>query len=213
MSLLQLMVQPEMREGIKAAITHNLEGMNIACYYGCALVRPTGVCDFDDPENPQSMDELLALTGAECVDWGFKTECCGASYQIISPADARQLIENIMQDAAAHGANAIAMACPLCMVNLDLREREINAHRSEPFDLPCYFFTELLGMAMGGSPEALGITKHFWPAADLVQRHCAPRPPEPAANAAGDEPAAPAPAATPKPAAPAAPTAKEEVAQ
>jgi heterodisulfide reductase subunit B len=173
MSFLEIMALPENREAIASALTSSLHGLRVASYYGCALVRPPEVCKFDDPENPQSMDELMAIAGAEPVDWAFKTECCGASHQISEPKGARRLIERIFEDAAANDTEAIVTACPLCMLNLDLREREINARRAAvgkvPFNIPVYYFTELLGVAMGGSMKQLGIDRHFWPAEETAR--------------------------------------------
>jgi heterodisulfide reductase subunit B len=174
MSFLEIMAQPDNREAIAAALTSNLHGLKVASYYGCALVRPPEVCGFDDPENPRSMDDLMGLTGAESVDWAFKTECCGASHQISEPKGARRLIERIFEDAAANGAEAIVTACPLCMLNLDMREQELNAKRTAvgktPFNIPVYYFTELLGIAMGGNMKQLGIDRHFWPAEDTARK-------------------------------------------
>jgi heterodisulfide reductase subunit B len=172
-SFLEIMALPENKEAIAAALTSSLHGLKVASYYGCALVRPPKVCKFDDPENPQSMDELMVIAGAEPVDWAFKTECCGASHQISEPKGARRLIERIFEDAAANGAEAIATACPLCMLNLDMREQELNARRvaegKAPFNIPVYYFTELLGVAMGGDMKQLGIDRHFWPAEDTAR--------------------------------------------
>ncbi|MCL2825961.1 MAG: heterodisulfide reductase-related iron-sulfur binding cluster, partial [Eggerthellaceae bacterium] len=75
LSFLEVMVQPEAKEAIKAALTSTLKGLKVACYYGCALVRPAEVCNFDDVENPQSMDDLMREAGAEPLNWGFKVEC------------------------------------------------------------------------------------------------------------------------------------------
>jgi heterodisulfide reductase subunit B len=173
-SFLEIMSLPENREAIAAARTASLEGLRVASYYGCALVRPAEVCRFDDVENPQSMDTLMEIAGAEPVEWAFKTECCGASHQMTEPHGARRLIERIFVDAAANGAEAIATACPLCMLNLDMRQKEINAQRvaagAEPFSIPIYYFTELLGLALGGAVEQLGIDKHFWPATEVARR-------------------------------------------
>lgn len=172
LSILELLVQPELQQRLQQGIVANLSGLRVACYYGCALVRPADVCKFDDPENPQSMDQLMAMIGAEPVGWAFKTECCGASHQISQPKGARRLIERIFEDARANGAEAIATACPLCQLNLDMREAEINRGRdaAAAFDLPVYYFTELLGLALGGQPQQLGINKHFWPAAAAAGR-------------------------------------------
>jgi len=172
-SFLEVMAQPEVSEQIAGQLTNSLNGLKVASYYGCALVRPVDVTQFDDPENPQSMDKLMELAGAEPVDWAYKTECCGASHQISEPKGARLLVERIFADAAANGAEAIACACPLCLLNLDLREKELNQQRQAagqpPLDIPVYYFTELLGAALGGTAKQLGIDRHFWPAVQLLQ--------------------------------------------
>ncbi|MDR1712587.1 MAG: CoB--CoM heterodisulfide reductase iron-sulfur subunit B family protein [Coriobacteriales bacterium] len=214
-SFLEVMAQPEVSEQIASQLTTGLNGLKVASYYGCALVRPADVTQFEDPENPQSMDRLMELAGAEAISWAYKTECCGASHQISEPKGARLLVERIFADAAANGAEAIACACPLCLLNLDLREAEINATRQargeQPFDIPIYYFTELLGAAMGGSAKQLGIDRHFWPAEALVQRAVSPSPAEPVLDDAGLKPdSADAPAAAPTAAPMAAPMATPE---
>ena len=182
-SFLEIMSLPENKTAIENALTTSLHGLKVACYYGCALVRPPKVCQFDDPEYPQSMDTLMRLVGAEPIDWGFKVECCGASHQISEPKASRPLIENIFQDAAINGAEAIITACPLCDLNLDLREKEINASRAaagkSTFDIPVYYFTELLGLAMGGTPKQLGIDRHFWPTDKSLQKATTKSPTQP----------------------------------
>jgi heterodisulfide reductase subunit B len=169
-SILEVLARDELSERLRDRLGdggRQLEDLKIACYYGCALVRPPEITNFDDPENPQSMETLLRLGGAQTIDWAFKTECCGASHQITTPRTGRDLLERIFADAAANGANAIATACPLCMLNLDMREAEINRGRlargEQPFDIPVYYFTEILGLALGGAPEQLGLNRHFWP--------------------------------------------------
>ena len=136
------------------------------------MVRPADVCECDNAEDPQEMDEIMELIGAEPVDWAFKTECCGAAQQMTIPNQAKPMIERIFQNAAANGADCIVTSCPLCMLNLDMREAEINRARvaegKEPFDIPCYYFTELIGLAFGASPDEVGIGIHFHPAKTLL---------------------------------------------
>jgi heterodisulfide reductase subunit B len=196
-SFLELMSAPETAEIIHNAIiagNKSLDGLKVACYYGCALVRPNAVTRFDDVENPQSMDNLMALAGAEPVEWAFKTECCGASHQMTEPKAARQLIERIFADAAANGAEVIVSACPLCMLNLDMRESEINKQRSAAgkptLDLPVFYFTELLGLVLGGGLKELGINRHFHPATRISER-VATRTQEAAPQEAAPQEAAP----------------------
>ena len=171
-SLLEAFDDDEVRQAISQKVVRKLRTLKVACYYGCAMVRPAGICNFDDPEDPQSMDDLMRLIGAEPVDWAFKTECCGAAQQMAVPRQARPMIERIFENAVANGADCIVTSCPLCMLNLDMREAEINRSRKirgeEPFDIPCYYFTELIGLAFGGTVEELGIDIHFHPAELLL---------------------------------------------
>jgi len=167
-SLLEAFVSDDVREAIAEKVVRKLRCLKVACYYGCAMVRPEGVCDFDDPEDPTSMDDLMELIGAEPVDWAYKTECCGAAQQMVVPKQAKPMVERIFENAQANGADCIVTSCPLCMLNLDMREAEINAARvaagKEPFDIPCYYFTELIGLAFGAEPAEVGIDVHFHPA-------------------------------------------------
>ena len=164
----------EVRQKLSAAVTHPLNGLKVACYYGCLLVRPREVTTFDDEENPTSMEGVLELVGCQPVDWAHKTMCCGASHHVARPDAAKPLSEEILANAQANGAEAIACACPLCWLNLDMREAEVNKQRlacgQAPLDLPVYFFTELLARALGASDAEAGLTHHFHEAASTVQR-------------------------------------------
>ena len=120
-SLLEAFVADDVREAIAAKVTKKLRCLKVACYYGCAMVRPAEVCNFDDVEDPQSMEGLMELIGAEPVDWAFKTECCGAAQQMAVPVQAKPMIERIFENAQANGADCIVTSCPLCMLNLDMR--------------------------------------------------------------------------------------------
>lgn len=165
-------LDPDVAAAVRGRVIAPLQGLKVACYYGCMLVRPRELCSFDDAECPTSMEQVVALSGAECVDWSFKTECCGASHQVSMAKHTRPLIARLFEAAAANGADAIACACPLCMPNLDMREAEVNRARREAgapaFDIPVYYFTELLASALGALPEESGVARHFHPAARQV---------------------------------------------
>ena len=171
-SLLEAMSDEETIKMVKATVMKPLRGLKAACYYGCTLVRPEYEGSFDDPENPQSMDNMMRAIGAEPVDWAFKTECCSGSQAVAMPGASKVLIERIFQNAVANGAECIVTTCPLCQLNLDMREAEINKSRIarglEPFDIPCYYFTELVGAAQGGRADELGIDLHFHPAWEFL---------------------------------------------
>lgn len=164
LTLMDVLSTEEGLAACKQAIVRPLTGLKVACYYGCLTSRPQSVTGVGNIESPQIMEQLVALTGAECVDWDYKTECCGGSHQVDAPAQARPLVERIFRNAKANGARAMVTACPMCHLNLDMREEEINQKMGTAFDLPVYQFTELLAVSMGASATDIGLQKHFYPA-------------------------------------------------
>ena len=148
-------------EELKDRIEKPLEGLKVACYYGCLLARPREIVDFDDPEDPVLMDKLLELAGAEAVEWPYKTECCGMSFALSKPEIAMRLSGDILEAAKESGAECIAVGCPLCQANLDLRQREIERARGLELDLPIFYFTQLLGLALGVPPAELELERHM----------------------------------------------------
>lgn len=168
-SLLEVMTTPDAIEHIANRAIKPLNGMKIACYYGCGQVRPEAVTRFDNAENPTRMEALLDAMGAECIDWSFKTECCGSSNHVISPKAARSAVERILRNAQANGAECIVTSCPLCWMNIDMREEKINKEFGTSYNLPVYYFTELLALALGATPEQAGLPRHFVPACDYVR--------------------------------------------
>jgi heterodisulfide reductase subunit B len=134
-----------------------LAGLRVACYYGCLLTRPPEIVAFDNPEHPSSMDELVAAAGAEPVPWPFKTECCGASLSMSQSAVVCRLSHRLLSMARQAGAECLAVACPLCQVNLDLRQADaVKAHGPIP-PTPVLYITQLLGLALGLSFADLGL--------------------------------------------------------
>ncbi len=155
--LLEILVNDYGTAKIAEAVTQPLKGMKVVSYYGCLLTRPPGVTQFDDPENPQLMDRVIKAAGAEVIDWPHKTECCGAGYGITDVSIVKQLSREILGMAKAAGADAIATACPLCQLNLDLRQGAIEQDSGEQFSMPVFYFTQLLGLALGLPRKQLGL--------------------------------------------------------
>ncbi|MGA2326358.1 MAG: CoB--CoM heterodisulfide reductase iron-sulfur subunit B family protein [Bryobacteraceae bacterium] len=147
--LLEILCRDIGRSRIAAAIRRPLTGLKVACYYGCLLARPPEVTNFDDAENPTLMDQLLETAGATAIDWPHKTECCGAGYSITDVSIVLKLSSEILSMAKVAGADCIATACPLCQLNLDLRQKDIEARFGRRYNLPVFYFTQLLGLAMG----------------------------------------------------------------
>jgi heterodisulfide reductase subunit B len=168
-SLLDVYSTPEAISAIRSAVVKPLSGLKAACYYGCLYSRPPQITGAANSEDPQAMDELVALSGATSVDWAFKTECCGAGRHVDLPDQSRPLLYRIFKNARANGAQALVTACPMCMMNLDMRQGAVNMAYGENFDLPVYFLTELLAVAMGAGFKECGVLSHFHPAKKLLQ--------------------------------------------
>lgn len=147
-------------EEIKNKVVRPLADLKVASYYGCLLVRPIKF-GYDDPEDPQSMERLTEALGATPVDWAYKVECCGATHATGNPKIGLKLIADVLNDAKDNGAECIITACPLCFINLDMHQSDVSLRSGGKVNLPVFYFTELMGLAMGYSPQELGINKHF----------------------------------------------------
>jgi heterodisulfide reductase subunit B len=146
-------------EKIKKSIKHSLNGLKVACYYGCLLVRPNEVTKLDDPENPTFLDKLVTSLGAESLDWPHKVECCGGGLSMSRTDIVVSLTDSILEMARASGAQCIAVACPMCQINLDLRQLDIKKQTGKSYDMPIVYVTQLLGLCLGVPPEKLGFNK------------------------------------------------------
>lgn len=145
---------------IKEKITRSLKGLKVACYYGCALVRPASEMNFDDPENPGIMDDLVRALGAETVEHPNKTTCCG-SYQVLHDDSlVMQRVRDILGSAADRGAQAIVTSCPLCQSNLDRLQEKILQEDACFRLIPVLYFTQLLVAALEIPRESLGLEQH-----------------------------------------------------
>ena len=159
--LLEILLGDLGLETIKTKISRSLKGLKVASYYGCLLVRPNEITKFDDPENPTSMDRLITVLGGESIDWPHKVECCGGGLSLTRTDVVVKLSDNIIGMAQAAGADCIAVACPMCQVNLDLRQSDIARKTGRNYKMPIMYITQLLGMCLGISKAELGFEKHM----------------------------------------------------
>ncbi|MCG2770051.1 MAG: CoB--CoM heterodisulfide reductase iron-sulfur subunit B family protein [Anaerolineae bacterium] len=158
--LLEIIIDEYGLDTLREKVSTDLGQLRVASYYGCLLTRPPEVTQFDDPENPTSMDELVTALGAKAVAWPYKTECCGASLALTARTDvALKLVHDILDMAVGADAECIMVACPLCQANLDMRQAQINRRYGTEFNLPILYFTQLIGLAMAMSPGELGLSK------------------------------------------------------
>lgn len=139
----------------------DLSNLKAACYYGCLLVRPAEIVNFDDEENPKTMEEVVKAAGAQTVDWNYKIECCGASHSIAHTDIVEKLSKKILDDAVSHGADVIITACPMCHSNLDMRQKNIIKHNPVHKVIPVLYLSQLVGIALGISYKNLGLNLHY----------------------------------------------------
>ncbi len=156
-------IQPRINPG-------RLKGLRVACYYGCLLVRPPKLLKYDDPEQPTSMDEIVRKLGVEPVDWEFRTECCGGGFTVCNEEAVLELSNKIIEDARDNGAQAIVVACQMCQINLDMRQRAIEKKYDVIYQMPIIYLPQLVGLAMGIKPKDLGLTLHFVPTKSITTK-------------------------------------------
>lgn len=153
-------------EETRKRVKRPLAGLKLVSYYGCFLVRPPKVTHFDDPENPQSMDILMDALGADVLDWSSKVDCCGGSLSLTRRDIVVRLVSEIAAQARGVGAEAIVTACPLCMSNLESRQKPDGEKA-----LPIFYFSELIGLAFGVSEAKGWFKKHLVNPVDLLASH------------------------------------------
>jgi heterodisulfide reductase subunit B len=168
-STLQVIYEDVGPDAVASKVTTVLPDLKAACYYGCILNRPPRLAAFDDPENPVSMDRLLAACGVDVRDFAFKTECCGAAFGVPKKEMVLRLTHKVLTMVEDCGANCVVVACPLCQQNLDLRQAQVNRAMGSSFSIPILYFSQVLGLAFGLSPEELGLDKHIVSADTLIR--------------------------------------------
>jgi heterodisulfide reductase subunit B len=143
--LLDVIVDKAGLDAVSERVTQPLQGLKVACYYGCLITRPAGITAAENPEYPVKMDRLIEALGGQSVEWSRKTDCCGGSLAISKTDAALGLIRTIIEDARACGAEAIVTMCPICHLNLDSRQAEAGSGT----ELPIFQSTQLMALAFG----------------------------------------------------------------
>jgi len=141
-------------EAIAAKVKRPLTGLKVVSYYGCLLVRPPKLMEFDNAENPVVMNRILQALGAEVMNWSYAVDCCGGSASLPRVDIATKLVTDLALHAREAGAVAIVTACPLCQMNLEMRQA------NQP-QVPIFYFTELMGVAFGLPGVDAWLGKHL----------------------------------------------------
>ncbi|MBI2757899.1 MAG: CoB--CoM heterodisulfide reductase iron-sulfur subunit B family protein [Chloroflexi bacterium] len=154
--LLDVIVYDIGLDAIKSKIVRPLKGLRVAPYLGCMVPRPDYEHRWSDYEYPVELDLLLDTLGAEVIDFPLKTECCGGHMTQIGPETAFQLIRRLISAADEYHADLMAALCPMCQINLDAYQGEMNHFFRTSYQMPIIFFTQLMGLAFGLDAKKLG---------------------------------------------------------
>jgi heterodisulfide reductase subunit B2 len=144
---------------LKKMIKYSLNGLKVACYYGCYIIRPHEITGFDDPENPTSLETLVDIMGGESLEWAGKVDCCGGGVSLTRTDIAVQRSGSIIEMAKDAGADCIAVVCPMCQASLDLRQTDIEKALGKKLNMPVVYITQLLGLCLGISKKELGFNR------------------------------------------------------
>jgi heterodisulfide reductase subunit B2 len=147
--LLDYLTQETYLATLSGKVVRPLTGLKAVGYYGCMVARPPAVTGKADYENPQNLERLLTVLGAEPLDWSFKTDCCGAGLAVSRPDLIDTLAQRLYERALRAGADCLVVSCQMCQANLDLPQERISRKSSTDYYLPVLYFTELIGLALG----------------------------------------------------------------
>ncbi|MFH1448918.1 MAG: CoB--CoM heterodisulfide reductase iron-sulfur subunit B family protein [bacterium] len=153
---------------IKERIKKPLAGLKVAAYYGCLLVRPSRITQFDNPEDPKSLGEIITALGAENLNFPYKTKCCGGSLLMTNEDLTIQMTKNILLSAKDIGAQCIVTVCSMCQMALETLYAKVESASNVKLDIPVVYFTQLIGLAFGFEPKKLGLHKNLVCAEKLV---------------------------------------------
>jgi len=170
MSLLSLFAAPELRARLAERVQRRLTGLSAVTYYGCLLVRPAEVTGEENIEDPQGLDQLLDTLGVTVQRWNYKTLCCGGSLTLSRSDVVKRLVTKLLTAARRSKADCIVTACPMCFANIESVQFENKDIMGAEGPLPIFYFTELLGLALGLEKARKWIRKHLLDARPLEER-------------------------------------------
>ncbi len=144
-------------EPIKEKIEKTFSDLKIATHYGCHVLRPSQIVQFDDPVAPSIFDQLVEITGAKSIYWPTQLECCGAPLWGINDDLSMDLTEKKLSDGKKSGADYLCTACPYCQIQFDTVQKMILAKRGGNHHLPSILYPQLLGLSLGIDRDTLGL--------------------------------------------------------
>ena len=146
-----------LRDKVKRPLT----GLKTAAFYGCYVLRPSGLSLYEDPDNPTGMEEIFKILGATPVYYESRTKCCGFPIIMMNKDASHDMAGNALIDAIDSGADCVVTGCPLCHLSLDAYQPEIDKMNKKGCSIPILHLPQLVALALGYSPQELGMDKHI----------------------------------------------------
>ena len=168
--LLEVIMNDVGLDAVRANVVKPLAGLRVAPYLGCMLPRPDPDHRWKNHERPDDLDQLLRALGADVVDFPLKTECCGGHMTQIAPRVGLELIKRLVDEAEHHLADMMVTVCPMCQINIDAYQSEMNATFHTKHKMPIVFFTQLMGVAFGLDPKKMGIGREITDARPALKK-------------------------------------------
>jgi succinate dehydrogenase / fumarate reductase cytochrome b subunit len=159
--LLEVLTKELGPDRIRAQVTRPLTGLRVGAFYGCHLLRPTKELGSESPEEPHGFEDLITALGATPVLYRGRVMCCGFPILFVKEATANRIAGTQIHDAKAHGAHAMATPCPLCHISLDSFQNKAEKAVGEELNMPIFHLPQLVGLALGATPEELGLPRHL----------------------------------------------------
>lgn len=155
---------------LKRRVTRPLRDLRIAPFYGCYILRPSSALDYDDPNNPDSLEKVIQVLGGEPVDYEGRTKCCGFPVILENPTLGLAMTGKRLEEAKNQEADVMVTPCPLCHMNLDLQQGRAGKQTGIDFNLPVLHLPQLVGLALGFSAVDMQVVRHFVPLDSLLSR-------------------------------------------
>jgi succinate dehydrogenase / fumarate reductase cytochrome b subunit len=156
-------------ELLKKVANKGLDGMKIAPFYGCQILRPSKILGFEDPDSPQSLERIIRACGGEPVDYPAKLKCCGFPIVLAREEVALKEVTQPLSQAKEAGASAIVTPCPLCHLSLDAWQNKASAQAGVDFNMPTLHMSQLIGLAAGLHESELKFKRHVTPVGKKIQ--------------------------------------------
>ncbi|MBW4519236.1 MAG: CoB--CoM heterodisulfide reductase iron-sulfur subunit B family protein [Scytolyngbya sp. HA4215-MV1] len=157
-------------EALQQKVTRRLSGLKCAAFYGCYLLRAQEHLPYDNPFQPESMENVFRAVGATPIYYQGRMQCCGWPLSSYATMQSFQMAGKHLQEAIDQEADCLVTPCPLCHLNLDSRQPEVEQAIGKTLGLPVLHLPQLVALALGISPQQLGLDRHIVSTAPVLQK-------------------------------------------